>query len=86
MEVDMKRIRLTVFLLVTCMLFLLAGQTAFGATKIVKFQVPVKDVDSNWMLHWVKVTYDDQATTVETLIKNLAHEGFYVEGQPEFLQ
>jgi hypothetical protein len=88
------------------MLFLMAGQTAFGATKIVKFQVPgcewpmtetwardamwrtkgVKDVDSNWMLHWVKVTYDDQVTTVDTLIKNLAKEGFYVEGQPEFLQ
>ena len=46
----------------------------------------VKDVDSNWMLHWVKVTYDDEVTAVETLIKNLAKEGFYVEGQPEFLQ
>ena len=46
----------------------------------------VKDVDSNWMLHWVKVIYDDQVTTVDTLIKNLAHEGFNLLSQPEFLQ
>ena len=46
----------------------------------------VNDVDSNWMLHWVKVTYDDQVTSVDTLIKNLSKEGFYVEGQPEFLE
>lgn len=36
----MKGLRLTLFLVIACMLFLLAGQTAFGATKIVKFQVP----------------------------------------------
>ena len=46
----------------------------------------VKDVDSNWMLHWVKVTYDDEVTNVETLIKNLAKEGFPLIGEPEFLQ
>jgi len=46
----------------------------------------VKEVDSNWMLHWIKVTYDDQVVSVETLIKNLAKEGFYVKGEPEFLQ
>ena len=36
----MKIARLTIFLVVACMLFLLAGQTAFGAIKIVKFTVP----------------------------------------------
>jgi hypothetical protein len=35
----MKSFRLTLFLAVACMLFLLAGQTAFGATKTVRFQV-----------------------------------------------
>jgi hypothetical protein len=102
----MKSFRLTLFLAVACMLFLLAGQTAFGATKTVRFQVSgcdwpvtetwardamwrtkgVKDVDSNWMLHWIRVTYDDEVTTVETLIKNLAHEGFNIQSQPEFLE
>ena len=46
----------------------------------------VKDVDSNWLLDWVKVTYDDQVTTVETLIKNLADEGFNLLSPPEFMQ
>ena len=46
----------------------------------------VKDVDSNWMIHWVKVTYDDQVTNYDELVKALAHEGFYVEGEPEYLQ
>ncbi len=46
----------------------------------------MKDVDTNWMIHWIRVTYDDQVTNVETLIKNLAHEGFYVQGEPEFLK
>jgi copper chaperone CopZ len=46
----------------------------------------VKDVDSNWMLHWIKVTYDDEVVTHEALIKILAKEGFYVKGEPEFLQ
>ena len=46
----------------------------------------VKDVDSNWMLHWVKVTYDDQVVNVETLIKNLANEGFNLTSPPEFLE
>jgi hypothetical protein len=46
----------------------------------------VKDVDSNWMLHWMRVTYDDQVVTLDVLIKALAKEGFYVEGEPEFLQ
>jgi len=36
----MKDWRLTIFLVVACALFLLAGQTAFGAIKIVKFHVP----------------------------------------------
>ncbi len=46
----------------------------------------VKDVDSNWMIHWVKVTYDDQVTNVDALIKALDDAGFYVEGKPEFLK
>ncbi len=46
----------------------------------------VKDVDTNWMLHWMKVTYDDQVTTFEALVKALAKEGFVVQGEPEYLQ
>lgn len=46
----------------------------------------VKDVDSNWMLHLVWVTYDDQVTSIETILKTLEKEGFNVEGQPEFLK
>ena len=46
----------------------------------------VKDVDSNWMVHWVKVTYDDKVTNVDALIQALTKAGFYVEGKPEFLQ
>ncbi len=46
----------------------------------------VKDVDSNWMVHWMKVTYDDQVTNFDTLVKNLAKEGFYVKDEPEYLQ
>jgi hypothetical protein len=36
----MKVWRLTIFLVIACTLFLLANQTAFGATKIVKFNIP----------------------------------------------
>ena len=36
----MKTMRFTTFLVVACMLVLLAGQSAFGAIKIVKFTVP----------------------------------------------
>jgi len=36
----MKSMRLAVFLVMACMLVLLASQTAFGAIKIVKFTVP----------------------------------------------
>jgi len=36
----MKVTRLTMFLVVAGMLVLLAGQSAFGAIKIVKFTVP----------------------------------------------
>ncbi len=46
----------------------------------------MKDVDSNWMIHWMKVTYDDQVTSLEALIQALAKQGFYVEGEPEFLK
>jgi len=46
----------------------------------------VKDVDSNWMVHWMKVTYDDQVTSFDALVKALAKEGFVVEGQPEYLE
>ncbi len=46
----------------------------------------VNDVDSNWMIHWVKVTYDDQVTNLDAIIQALAKVGFYVEGKPEFLQ
>ena len=46
----------------------------------------MKDVDSNWLIHWMKVKYDDQVTSYDALVKALAHEGFYVEGQPQYLQ
>jgi copper chaperone CopZ len=46
----------------------------------------VKDVDSNRMTHWMKVTYDDRVTNYDTLVKALAKAGFYVQGKPEFLQ
>jgi hypothetical protein len=46
----------------------------------------VKDVDSNWMVHWVKATYDDEVTSFDALVKALAKEGFNIEGQPEYLQ
>ena len=46
----------------------------------------MKDVDSNWMVHWMKVTYDDQVTNFDALVKALAKEGFQVEGQPEYLE
>ena len=36
----MKFRRLAIFLVVACMLGLFAGQAAFAATKIVKFDVP----------------------------------------------
>jgi hypothetical protein len=36
----MKTWRLTIFLVMACTLVLLASQTAFAATKIVKFNVP----------------------------------------------
>ena len=36
----MKTMRLTIFFVLACMLVLLAGQSAFGAIKIVKFTVP----------------------------------------------
>ena len=36
----MRTSRLTIFLVMACMLVLLASQTAFGAIKIVKFTVP----------------------------------------------
>ena len=36
----MKTLRLTIFLVMTCTLVLLASQSAFGAVKIVKFNVP----------------------------------------------
>ena len=36
----MKLMRFTMFVVVACILVLLAGQSAFGAIKIVKFTVP----------------------------------------------
>jgi hypothetical protein len=36
----MKTLRLTVFLVMACTLVLLASQSAFGAMKIIKFNVP----------------------------------------------
>ncbi len=36
----MKSARLTIFLVIACMLVLLASQSAFAAIKIVKFTVP----------------------------------------------
>ncbi len=36
----MRTFRLAIFLAMACTLVLLANQTAFGATKIVKFGVP----------------------------------------------
>ncbi len=46
----------------------------------------VKDVDSNWLVHWMKVTYDDELTNFGALVKALEKEGFVVEGEPEYLQ
>jgi hypothetical protein len=46
----------------------------------------VKDVDSNWLVHWMKVTYDDQVTSFEAIVKELNKAGFEVEGQPEYLE
>jgi hypothetical protein len=46
----------------------------------------VKDVDTNWLVHWMKVTYDDQVTNSDALVKALNKEGFEVEGQPEYLE
>ncbi len=46
----------------------------------------VKDVDSNWMLHWVRVTYDDEIVSAEILAKNLEQEGFPLIAEPEFPQ
>jgi mercuric ion binding protein len=102
----MKSRKLTVLLVTACMLVMLAGQTALGATRIVKLNVPgcqwpdsekrardalqtvkgVKDIESNWFLHWMKVTYDDEVTNVDALIKALNKDGYYIEGQPEMLQ
>ncbi len=36
----MKSRKVALYAVMTCLLFLLAGQTAFGAIKIVKFNVP----------------------------------------------
>jgi hypothetical protein len=36
----MKTLRVTIFLVMACTLFLLASQSAFGAMKIIKFNVP----------------------------------------------
>jgi hypothetical protein len=46
----------------------------------------VKDVDTNWMIHWMKVTFDDQVTSYDAIVKALAKEGFYVQGEPEYLE
>ncbi len=46
----------------------------------------VKDVDTNWMLHLVWVTYDDQVTSLDEIKKSLDKAGFYIEGEPEFLK
>ena len=46
----------------------------------------VKKVDSNWMIHWMKVTYDDELTNYDALVRALAKQGFYLEGQPKYLQ
>ncbi len=37
---NMKNAKIAMFLVIACTLFLLAGQSAFGAIKIVKFNVP----------------------------------------------
>ena len=46
----------------------------------------MKDVDSNWMVHWMKVTYDDQVTNFEAMVKALSKEGFEVTDKPEYLE
>ena len=46
----------------------------------------MKDVDSNWMVHWMKVKYDDQVTNFDAMVKELSKAGFEVEGQPEYLE
>ena len=46
----------------------------------------MKDVDSNWMLHVMKVKYDDQVTNFDAIVKELSKAGFEVEGKPEYLE
>jgi Txe/YoeB family toxin of Txe-Axe toxin-antitoxin module len=46
----------------------------------------VKDVDSNWMIHWMKVKFDDQVTNFDALVKELSKAGFEVDGKPEYLE
>ncbi len=46
----------------------------------------MKDVDSNWMLHVMKVKYDDHVTNFDAIVKELSKAGFEVEGKPEYLE
>ena len=34
----------------------------------------------------MKVTYDDQLTNFDAIVKALAKEGFQVQGEPEYLE
>jgi hypothetical protein len=38
------------------------------------------------MLHTMKVTFDDQVTNFDALVKALSKEGFEVQGEPEYLE
>jgi hypothetical protein len=46
----------------------------------------VKDVDSNWMLHTMKVKFDDQVTNFDAIVKELSKAGFEVTDKPEYLE
>lgn len=46
----------------------------------------MKDVDSNWMLHTMKVKFDDQITSWDAIVKELSKAGFEVDGPPEYLE
>jgi len=43
-------------------------------------------VDTNWLLHTVVVTYNDEITTLDAISKALDKAGFVIEGEPVFLK
>ena len=37
------------------------------------------------MIHWIKIKYDEQITNYDALVQALAKAGFYVQGEPKYL-